>query len=223
MKYPNIMSVFVIIPAYNEGKSIGKVIEGVKRYTSNIIIIDDGSSDDTYNVSKEKGVVVLRHIVNMGKGSALKTGCEFAVKKGAEQLIFIDADGQHEAEEIPNFIEALKDTDIVFGYRRLYEKMPFVLKLGNWFINKSIKFLYNLELKDTQCGYRAFNADIYEKIKWRALNYSVESEIIANVGKNHLRYKEIPVKTIYSSKYKGTTVIDGLKIVINMFLWKIRI
>jgi hypothetical protein len=100
--------------------------------------------------------------------------------------------------------------------------MPLVLKLGNWVINKSIKILYNLELKDTQCGYRAFNTNVYNKIKWKALDYSVESEIIANTGKNKLKYKEIPIKTIYNSRYKGTTVIDGFKIVFNMFLWKIR-
>tara|TARA_Y100000310_G_scaffold341459_1_gene440638 strand:+ start:138 stop:788 length:651 start_codon:yes stop_codon:yes gene_type:complete len=213
------MSLFVIIPAYNEASTISKVIDDVKRYTNNIIVVDDGSSDNTSKAAKD--VTILKHLTNMGKGAAMKTGIEYAIKKAATHIIFIDADGQHEAGEIPNFIEALKATDIVLGYRKLNKNMPKVLKLGNWIINKSIKILYNLELKDTQCGYRAFNTNIYNKIKWRALNYSVESEIIANIGKNHLRYKEIPIKTIYSSKYKGTTIIDGLKIVLNMILWKI--
>ncbi|MAG07984.1 hypothetical protein CMO89_00780 [Candidatus Woesearchaeota archaeon] len=215
------MNLFAIIPAHNEGKNIGKVIDNVKAHTKNIIVVDDGSTDNTYNTAKEKGVILLNHIVNMGKGSAMKTGCEYAIKHDAKQIIFIDADGQHDPSEIPSFLEALKDVDIVFGYRRDYENIPFILRFGNWFINKSVKFLYNLDLKDTQNGYRAFNAGIYEKIKWRALDYSVESEIIANIGKNHLKYREIPIKTIYSSKYKGTTVIDGIKIVINMILWKI--
>jgi|TARA_B100001964_G_C14075245_1_gene527691 glycosyltransferase involved in cell wall biosynthesis len=214
------MNQFIIIPSYNEAKTIGKVIDDVKRYSSNIVVVDDGSTDDTQKAAKD--VTILKHLTNMGKGAAMKTGVEYAIKKNAKQIIFIDADGQHEAKEIPHFLDALKDVDVVFGYRELNKKMPLVLKLGNWVINKSIKILYNLELKDTQCGYRAFNTNVYNKIKWKALDYSVESEIIANTGKNKLKYKEIPIKTIYNSRYKGTTVIDGFKIVFNMFLWKIR-
>ena len=214
------MNQFIIIPSYNEAKTIGKVIDDVKRYSTNIVVVDDGSTDDTQKAAKD--VTILKHLTNMGKGAAMKTGVEYAIKKNAKQIIFIDADGQHEAKEIPHFLDALKDVDVVFGYRELNKKMPLVLKLGNWVINKSIKILYNLELKDTQCGYRAFNTNVYNKIKWKALDYSVESEIIANTGKNKLKYKEIPIKTIYNSRYKGTTVIDGFKIVFNMFLWKIR-
>ena len=191
------MSLFIIIPAYNEARTISKIIDDVKRYSSNIVVVDDGSSDDTQKAAKD--VTVLKHLTNMGKGAAMKTGVEYAIKKNAKQIVFIDADGQHEAKEIPHFLEALKDVDVVFGYRELNKKMPLILKLGNWVINRSIKLLYNLELKDTQCGYRAFNTNVYNKIKWKALDYSVESEIIANTGKNKLKYKEIPIKTIYNS------------------------
>ena len=215
----------MIIGLYNEEevlpsfiKAFFKTIDLNESYE--LILVDDGSTDDTQKAAKD--VTILKHLTNMGKGAAMKTGVEYAIKKNAKQIIFIDADGQHEAKEIPHFLDALKDVDVVFGYRELNKKMPLVLKLGNWVINKSIKILYNLELKDTQCGYRAFNTNVYNKIKWKALDYSVESEIIANTGKNKLKYKEIPIKTIYNSRYKGTTVIDGFKIVFNMFLWKIR-
>ena len=82
--------------------------------------------------------------------------------------------------------------------------------------------MYKIKLKDTQCGYRAFSAKAYKKIKWKSSDYSMESEMIANVGKHHLKYAEIPIQTIYSDKYKGTTIVDGIKIVFNMLLWKIR-
>ena len=99
--------------------------------------------------------------------------------------------------------------------------MPAVLRFGNWFINFATKILYSMDLKDTQSGYRALTADAYKKVRWKANDYSMESEMIANAGKNHLKYKEIPIQTIYSDKYKGTTVIDGIKIVSKMIWWKL--
>ncbi len=157
----------------------------------------------------------------MGKGAAINTGCDYAVKHGAEILILLDSDGQHEPNEIPIFLKSLKDADIVFGYRKRSKHMPLVLRYGNWFINKATKLLYHIDLKDTQCGYRAFTNKAYKKIKWRAGDYSMESEMIANTGKKRLKYKELPIKTIYSDKYKGTTILDGIKIVLNMFWWKL--
>ena len=150
---------YIIIPAYNESKNIEKVIKKTKKYCKNIIIVDDGSSDNTYLTAKKTGVIVLGHIVNLGKGAALKTGCDFAIKKGAEIIISLDADGQHDPKEIPKFLEALKDCNIVLGYRKLNKKMPLVLKLGNWFISFITRFLYRINIKDTQCGYRAYSKE----------------------------------------------------------------
>ena len=167
-------------------------------------------------------MLVLRHIINLGKGASVKTGCDFALRKGAEQLILIDSDGQHNPKDIPRFLESLKEADIVFGYRKFDKNMPFVLKFGNWFINFTTRLLYEIDLRDTQCGYRAFTSEAYKKIRWKANDYSMESEMIANAGKRHLKYKEIPIQTIYTDKYKGTTFLDGIKIVFNMFLWRLR-
>ena len=108
----------------------------------------------------------------------------------------------------------------MFGYRKPNKDMPLVLKFGNWFISKTIKLLYGVDIKDSQCGYRAFTKDAYKKIRWKALDYSMESEMIAKAGRHNLRYGEVPIQTIYSDKYKGTTIIDGVKIVMNMLLWR---
>ena len=99
--------------------------------------------------------------------------------------------------------------------------MPFILKFGNWFINKTIKFLYGLKIDDSQCGYRAFTAKAYKRLRWKASDYSMESEMIAKIGKYKLAYKQIPIDTIYSDKYKGTTILDGVKIVFNLLLWRL--
>jgi len=211
---------WAIIPAYNEEKDIKGVIRDTKKYVKNILIIDDGSKDRTYEITKREGVTAVKHIINLGKGAALKTGCDFAVKSGAEILVVLDADAQHEPKEIPNFIRSLKDVDMVFGYRQL-EGMPFILKFGNLCINKITQLLFKIRIRDTQSGYRAFTSRAYRKIRWKASNYSMESEMIANLGKHKLKYKEIPIRTIYTDRYKGTTVLDGIKIVFNMIWWRL--
>ncbi len=220
-KLSQMNKVWVVIPAHNEEKNIGRVIEKIRKGSKNVVVVDDGSKDKTALIAEKAGIVVLRHIVNLGKGAALKTGCEYAIKKGAEKIVVLDADGQHDPNEIPNFIKALNKADIVFGYRRLNKNMPFVLRYGNWFIFFITKLLFGLKIVDTQCGYRAFKSKVYNKIKWDAQDYSMESEMVANTGKARLRYGQIPIETIYSDKYKGTTVIDGFKIVLNMIWWRL--
>jgi len=213
---------FAIVAAYNEEKYIGDVLKRIKKYIDEIIVVDDGSKDKTSKIAEESGAIVLRHVINLGKGAAIRTGCEYALKKGVKNIILIDADGQHDPKEIPNFLNALKDHDVVFGCRKFDKNMPIVLKFGNWTLRATTKALYGICLKDTQSGYRAFKADAYKKIRWQASDYSMESEMIANLGKTKLTYTEIPIETIYSDKYKGTTVVDGFKIIINMILWRFQ-
>ena len=213
--------VWVIIPAHNEEKHVEKVIKEAKRFANNILVVDDGSKDKTSVIAENSGAFVLNHIVNLGKGAALKTGCEYAIKEGAEKIVALDADGQHDPKEIPKFVKALDKADIVFGYRRLNKSMPLVFRYGNWFIFFMTKLLFGLKIVDTQCGYRAFRSEVYNKIKWNSNDYSMESEMIANTGKTHLKYGQIPIETIYSDTYKGTTVLDGIRIVLNMVWWKI--
>ncbi len=214
--------IFAVIAAYNEHAHISKVVKDTKKYVSEVIVVDDGSRDNTEELAKQAGATVLRHVVNLGKGAALKTGCDFALENGADVIIVIDADAQHNPNDIPRFLGSLKGCEVVLSYRHYSEAMPPILKFGNQFINKTIKFLYGLEIRDSQCGYRAFTANAYKKLRWKASDYSIESEMVAKIGKHKLSYAEIPIDTIYSDKYKGTTVIDGIKIVLNLLLWKLN-
>ena len=214
--------VCAIIAAYNEEKYIGSVIPQVEKYVDTVFVVNDGSRDKTAEIAKDKGATVLTHIINLGKGAAIRTGCDYALKKGFQKMVLIDADGQHDPKEIPKFLSQLEQHDIVFGYRKFNKSMPVIFRIGNAFINKAIHVLYNISLNDTQCGYRAFNKDAYMKIRWQAGDYFMESEMIANLGKTKLRYAQLPIETIYADKYKGTTVVDGMKIVLNMFLWRLR-
>ena len=214
-------NVWAVIPAYNEERSIGNIIKKTRKYVEQVIVVDDGSKDKTKQFGENAGAIVLRHVINLGKGAALKTGCDFAFKNGAEFIINLDADAQHNPDDIPRFIEKLKKCDIVFSYRKTSRKMPLVLRFGNWFISNVASLLYNVKLSDTQSGFRAFSKEAYKKVRWNALDYSMESEMISRAGKQNLKYVQIPIETIYSDKYKGTTVIDGVKIVLNMFWWKL--
>ena len=213
---------FIVIPAHNEEKHIGEVLEKAKKLGFAILVVDDGSKDNTSKIVKEKKCELLRHKINLGKGAALKTGCDYAIKKGAEILIVMDADGQHKPEDVPRFLDALKGVDIVFGYRKLNKNMPFIMRFGNGLINAFARLLFGVKIKDTQSGFRAMKKEAYQKIKWESKDYSMEMEMIARVGKYRITYKEIPIETIYHDKYKGTTIFDGMKIVVNMIAWKMR-
>ena len=199
------------------------------------LLIEGEKASARNNIAKNSGAIVLRHIVNLGKGAALKTGCDYAVrnmtrntKKSAKNneknpniLIFIDGDGQHDADMIPVFTEKLKDCDIAIGVRRFNKKMPFVMKFGNNFINFIINLLFHVKISDSQSGYRAVWAENYRKIRWKSQDYSMESEMIANIGKHKLKYSQVPIPTIYNDEYKGTTVVDGFRIVYNIIKWKL--
>ncbi|MEK6948953.1 MAG: glycosyltransferase family 2 protein [Nanoarchaeota archaeon] len=214
--------IFAVIAAYNEQEHIKKVVEKTKKYVNEVIVVDDGSKDSTKELAKDAGATVLNHLVNLGKGAALKTGCDYALENGADLIITIDADMQHNPNDIPRFLDSLKECEVALSYRQYSKAMPLILKFGNRFINKTIKFLYGLEIKDSQCGYRAFTSNAYRKLRWKASDYSIESEMIAKIGKYKLSYTEIPIETVYSDKYKGTTIIDGIKIVLNLLFWRLN-
>jgi len=209
-------NVWIVIPALNESKYIKSVIENVKLHCKNIIIVDDGSVDNTSEICKSLGVNVIRHNSNKGKGVALMTGCEYALSQGANKIVVMDSDGQHDPKEIINIVDKLNHFNIVFTYRKRSKKMPIRFKFGNWFLSNVCKILFKVKLIDTQCGYRGFRSNVYGKLKWSSTGYVVESEMIKNVGKNNLSYCEVPIETIYFDNNKGTTVFDGIRIFCGM-------
>ncbi len=216
------MKVFIIIPAYNEKATIQTVVRQALQYSKNIVVVDDGSKDTTQEEARKTGATVLRHVINLGKGAALKTGCEYATKEGAHALILMDADGQHSPKMIPQFIEKLKENDIVFGVRKINtRKMPLLRRIGNYGLNSITRTLFKIKVDDALCGYRALTAETYRKIKWNSAGYEVEVEMIANTGKHHLKTIQLPIETIYSDAYKGMTIFDGIRVGISMLWWKL--
>jgi glycosyltransferase involved in cell wall biosynthesis len=225
MKQYNKYSVFTVIPAYNEENRLPRTIKRLSKYhpLSQVIVVDDGSSCPVKDFLPRE-VIIARHRVNLGKGMALKTGCELAIKKGAKIIILMDADGQHDPKEIPYFLNKLSQGyDMVFGARYIGRGMPVFRLLGNRFLNYFAGYLFGLHLHDIWCGYRVFRAEIYPKISWNSSNYSSDAEMAVRVGLNHFRHTEHFVGTIYHSKgsVTGTTLHDGLKLLLDLTAWRL--
>jgi glycosyltransferase involved in cell wall biosynthesis len=216
------MHTIAVIPEFNEERSIGKVVRETRKYVDRVIVSDDGSKDRSGEEAEKNGALVLRHIINMGKGFSMRTGCDKAFLMGADFIVTLDGDGQHAPGDIPKLVGTLRKEklDIVLGSRYLKTEMPVTKQLGNWLLSSASRIFFGVDVKDTQCGFKAFTRQAYGKIRWDSRNYSVESEIIMRTGKEKLKYKEIPIRTIYQDKFKGTTIIDGARIFFRMLWWR---
>lgn len=212
----------VVIPAYNEEKTIGNVLLEAKKYVSLIVVVDDGSDDQTAEIAEKLNVKVLHHAANLGKGAALKTGCQAAVNLGAKIIITMDADGQHKPEDIPRFINVLqnKKVDLVLGSRNLGFGMPLVRILGSKIVSFFIAKLFNIYITDPLCGFRAFTRKSYQKLIWDSSDYAVETEMIARAGINKINFVEIPIETVYIDKYKGMSILDAYRVIATIFKWR---
>jgi len=202
------MNVVIIMPAHNEEKTIAGVIRKAKRY-GKVVVVNDASKDKTDAVAKKAGAVVINRKANGGLGAALRTGFERALKMKCDVIITLDADGQHDPEDIPKFLEKIEEGyDFVLGNRGLRE-YPFIKKFGNFFLNRLTNFISGTNLKDTESGFRAFTKDALKRLYLKAERYEIAVEIIFEVGKNKLRTANVPIKSpVY---VKGVGVIDGFK------------
>jgi glycosyltransferase involved in cell wall biosynthesis len=192
------MKAIVIIPAYNEEKRIGSVIKKTKKYVDKIIVIDDGSSDNTAKVSKKYGAQVIRYERNRGVGYATKTGLSKAISLKTDIIVFLDADGQHVPDYIPYFINAIKNgADYVCGRRDL-SKYPFDRKIGNWGLKVLTNLICPTGIMDTECGFRALSFDAAKKIDLRTEKYGErygrEMDFAYNVWKNKFKIKQIRIE-----------------------------
>lgn len=217
--------IFVVIPSYNEEVRLPPTLSRLKKNInlSRVIVVDDGSVKPVRDFLPP-GVIVARHKVNLGKGMALKTGCDLAVQMGAKVIILMDADGQHDPRDLPKFLACLEKGDqFVFGARYVGKHMPLWRLLGNRLLNRYTAYLFGLKLHDVWCGYRAFRSDIYHKIAWESDRYSSDVEMAVRVGLAGLRHSEVFVGTIYHEKgsVTGTTLHDGLKLLFDLTIWRL--
>jgi glycosyltransferase involved in cell wall biosynthesis len=219
--------IFIVIPAFNEALSIGKVIDGLKKEgCKDIIVIDDGSKDNTYEIAKSKGVIALRHVINRGLGAGLNTGLSAALKENADIAVTFDADGQHDPKDIKKVIAPILEgrADFTIGSRLINPKgMPLHRRMGNWGFNFITYLLFGVWTTDSQSGLRALNRKALQKVKITANRMEVSSEFFREIKRNKLRFEEVPIKAIYSdySLSHGQSSLNGFKIFFKLILRKL--
>lgn len=220
--------IVVVIAAYNEESMIDKVIKDLRKNGyKNIVVVDDGSSDKTFDVASKQGVNVLRHTINRGQGAALKTGIDFALAKGADILVTFDADGQHQAKEIEKMVKPIikKEVDVTLGSRFLRDgsNVPLLRKLYLKIGVLVLFLMYGIKLTDSHNGFRAMSRHAAQTIEIKSDKMEHASEIPEQIRKKRLKYKEVPVTikyTDYSTKH-GQRSSNAFNIGIKMVLRKL--
>lgn len=217
-------SVWIVIPAYNEEKVIRDVITEIRRAGyGNILVVDDGSKDTTYEKAKETGAIALRHRLNRGKGAATKTGIEAAKLQGADIIVTMDGDGQHNPGDIARLVEPIvrNHCDVVLGTRlKNPEGMPKYKIVHNWIGNAIVWYLYGLWVSDSQSGFRAYSRHATEVINTRTDRYEYDSEVIREIYKYKLKYREVPIEVRYTEYSMGKvhkqSLANGIKTLYRM-------
>lgn len=209
------MRTCVIIPAYNESKAIAGLISQIHKLGLEVIIIDDGSLDDTAGIAALNGAKVLRNKKNTGKGAALIMGYNFAVGQSFDAVVSMDGDGQHSCDDIMAFIrkaEASQSAVIVGNRMLMTGRMPFLRVLTNRFMSGLISLITKQKIADTQCGFRLIKKEVLEKMDFSTTKYETESEILIKAARLGYRIESVPVKTIYSGqKSQINPVVDTLR------------
>jgi glycosyltransferase involved in cell wall biosynthesis len=195
-------NITVVLPAYNEEVAIGSIVLLTCKYADNVIVVDDGSSDRTADVARKAGAEVIVHEVNKGKGRALKTGFTAAVALGADIIVTMDSDGQHNPADIPKLVEPILkgEADMVNGSRYLNgldKNTPAYRRVGQTILDEVTNLNSGLHITDSQSGFRAFAASTKGVFRFTAKGMAIESEMLADAGRHGLRITEVEISVRY--------------------------
>ena len=216
------MHICVIIPTYNESKAIAGLINRINKLGLKVIIIDDGSADDTVKIATACGAQVLANQRNMGKGASLIKGYNFAISQGFDVVISMDGDGQHSPDDLLAFIQKAKNSSsaLIVGNRMGMTKgMPALRVVTNFLMSKFISLIVKQHIPDTQCGFRLAKKDLLARIDLSTSKYETESEVLIKAAHLGFKIESIPVETIYSGqKSQINPWVDSLRFLRFMIL-----
>jgi glycosyltransferase involved in cell wall biosynthesis len=216
------MKIAIVIPAYNEAKAIGPLVEAVRALKYDCIVIDDGSADKTDSIALEAGAVVLKTSGKSGKGNALKVGFDYVRAHGYEALIAMDGDGQHSPSDIPSFVTCYQQAhaDIVSGNRmRNPQGMPLVRLVTNRLMSWLISLFCHQHIPDTQCGFRLIRTKVLEVIKLESSDFEIETEVLIKASKKGFKIASVGIETIYRNEVsKIQPVRDTFRFI--AYLWR---
>jgi len=221
------MKVFIVVPAYNEGARLNRVLDDLSRTGHHIVLVDDGSRDRTSDVGRHYGCFVLRHSFNRGQGAALQTGISFALREGADVVVTFDADGQHQTADLPRLLEPVLSgrCDVAFGNRFLSQQSNVpparkaILQLARVFT----WLTSGVRVGDCHNGYRAFSRKGAAAISMRQDRMAHASEIYDQVKGAGLTYEEVPVTIRYSAETlaKGQKLSNSVSVLFQYLYGKI--
>jgi len=220
--------VSVIIPAYNEGSVIKNVITNAQKifskskYDISIIVVNDGSKDNTSSEAKKAGAIVIDHVLNSGAGGATATGLSYAEQNGYYIAATMDADGQHDSADVVNGINELitRETDLLIGSRLIDASgMSRVKVIGNRGLSFITYLLFGINSTDSQSGLRLFSRKALENLRWETSGYEFCSEMLWRAKQQKLVIDEYPIKAIYTeySKSKGQNNWNAINILKSLF------
>ena len=216
---------YVVLPAYNEATRIQPVIEDIAAKGYNMVIVNDGSTDNTLDVileSKRKypnQIHVFSLMINRGVGVATQTGFDAVLKFNPKYVVSMDSDGQHSADDLDAVIKPLVtgEAQAVIGVRPLKD-MPRSRNYANAIMNLLTRIFYRVDVSDSQTGFRAITREALNKITINASGYLISSEFIREINDNDIPFAEVPIETIYTpeTQAKGTNTTAAIKILLQM-------
>lgn len=222
---------YVILPAYNESTRIQPVIEKIAEKGYNMVIVNDGSSDNTLDVIKDSQrkypdkIFIYSHMINRGVGVAMQTGFDAVLRYNPKYIVNMDSDGQHDVDDLESVLEPLiaGRAQAVIGVRPLKD-MPLTRNIANKIMNFLTRIFYKVDVSDSQTGFRAITIDALRKIEINSRGYLISSEFIREVNDNNIPFEEVEIKTIYTpeTQAKGTNASAAFKILFQMIKHQFR-
>jgi glycosyltransferase involved in cell wall biosynthesis len=189
-----------LIPAYNEAARVGEVVAVARCHVDEVVVVDDGSTDETVTAAEEAGAKVLHHEQNRGKGAAIATALDYFGRSDAALAILLDADGQHDPSEIDKFVDAAETerADVVVGTRMGdVRRMPWLRLRTNQFTSRVTSKLAGQEIPDSQCGYRLLRRAVLKDLKLSTARFETETEMLIQAGRAGHKIVSVPIRTIY--------------------------
>jgi glycosyltransferase involved in cell wall biosynthesis len=215
-------NIAAIMPAYNEEKNIQEVVEKCKKFTDNIIVINDGSIDNTQKIAEKMNITLINHETNLGKGEAIKTATHYILEnmKEIEYVVIVDTDMQYNPEDSEKLLDPIKnnEADFVMGYRN-WKEVPIHHRIGNHVWRIFFNTLFKTKLKDVSCGFVAMNKKALESIDDIYGGYIIESSMLIQCIIKNLRIKQVPVSVKY---LVSSDLVKGIRMAIGVLMFILK-
>ena len=215
------LKVCIVIPVYNEAQAIGTLVKELRAKHLDVVVINDGSSDQSGKIAQQQGAIVLQHEVKKGKGLSLQTGFRYALEQHYDSIIAMDGDGQHAVEDVDRFIEKAKGfpLSIINGNRmENHREMPFVRFWTNRIMSVLISCLCKQKIPDTQCGFRLISTQILRQLTLAAGDFEIETEVLIKASKKGFKIYSVPIKTIYRGEVSHINpILDTVRFFVYIF------